>query len=284
VSNTLVRAIRGQTKGNPLYIRLATMNLLQSPIPHTPFEMGNLRAEALPLLGSAARAVLEVLICLDIHLPVHLLKALSMHLIDQTPYELSVTLRVLQSGGFVVLLQGMTDVVMVQHTVREALAKTVPASRRADIMERLARALSESHAPHDTLTPVQQEYLDLQIDIPTILALTPLLIDVGETTRAAGVIVRWSVSVVRHGHIAKAIAVVESCLWQLPQDHESFCELQRILGEFFGINGQFPRAHVLFKAALQSAMLRADDVSITQIRVTQVGSTYSLPAGTNTCP
>ena len=276
VSNTLVRAIRAQTKGNPLYIRLATMNLLQSPIPHTPFEMRNLGAEALPLLGSAARAVLEVLLCLDIHLPVHLLKALSTHLIDQTAYELTVTLRVLQSGGYVVLLQGMTDVVMVQHTVREALSETVPASRRADIMERLARALSESHAPHDTLTPVQQEYLDLQIDIPTILALTQLLIDVGETTRAAGVIARWSVSVVRHGHIAKAIAVVESCLWQLPQEHVRFCVLQRFLGELFGINGQFPRAHVHFKAALHSAMLRQDDVSVAQIRVIQVGTTYNF--------
>ena len=276
VSNTLVRAIRGQTKGNPLHIRFATLNLLQSVAPQPTFEMQNLGADALPLLGHTARAVLEVLLCLDIDVPIHLLKAMSTQLIDQTAYELTVTLRVLQSGGFVILLHGMTDVVTVQHTVRGALSETVSAVRRADIMERLARALSESHDPHDTLTPTQREYLDLQIDLPTILALTQLLINGGDAVRAAGVITRWSISIVRHGHIAKAIAVVESCLWQLPEEHMSFSVLQRILGELFGNNGQFPRAHVHFKAALHSAMLRADDIAIAQTRVTQVGSTYNF--------
>jgi hypothetical protein len=68
------------------------MNLLQSPIPHTRFEMRNLGAEAFPLLGSAARTVLEVLLCLDSHLPIDLLKALSTHLVYQTAYELLETL------------------------------------------------------------------------------------------------------------------------------------------------------------------------------------------------
>ena len=276
VSNTVVRAIRGQTKGNPLHIRLATLNLLQSPAPHRTFEMQNLGAEALPLLGHTARAVLEVLLCLDIDIPIHLLKAMSTQLIDQTAYELTVTLRVLQSGGFVALLHGMTDVVTVQHTVRDALSETVSAVRRADIMERLARALSESQAPHDTLTPTQREYLDLQIDLPTILALTHLLINVGDAVRAAGVIARWGVSIVRHGHIAKAIAVVEATLRLLPQEHASFSVLQRMLGELFGINGQFPLAHVHFKTALNVAILLEDEEAVAQLRVLQVGTTYNF--------
>ena len=276
VSNTLVRAIRGQTKGNPLHIRLSTMNMLQSSTLQDTFDMRNLSTEGFPLLGASARAVLEVLLCLDIDLPIHLLHAMSAHLFDQTTYELTVTLRVLQSGGFVALLQGMTDVVMVQHTVRETLATMVPDSRRGDIMDRLTRALSESDAPHDTLTPLQHEYLDLQNDIPTILAMTQLLIDVGQAARAAGVLSRWSVYIVRHGHIAKAIALVEGCLRHLPQEHTSFYVLQRFLGELFGINGQFPLAHVHFKAALNVAMLREDHVAVAQLRVVQVGTTYNF--------
>ena len=276
VNITLVRAIRGQTKGNPLHIRLATLNLLQSPAPQRTFEMQNLGAEALPLLGQNARAVLEVLLCIDMDVPIHLLKAMSSQLLDQTAYELTVTLRVLQTGGFVVLLHGMTDVVTVQHTVRDALSVTVTAVRRADILERLARALTDSHEPHDTLTPTQREHLDLQIDIPIILALAQLLINVGDAAPAAAVIARWSVYIMRHGHIAKAIAVVEAALRTLPQEHACCYVLQRMLGELFGINGQFPLAHVHFNAALNVAILREDQDAVAQLCVLQVGTTYNF--------
>ena len=60
--------------------------------------------------------------------------------------------------------------------------------------------------------------------------------------------------------------------------------VQHIPGELFGVNGLFPRADVPVKAAIQCAMLCADDLSIVQNQVIKVGSTYNMPAGTNTCP
>ena len=275
LSNTVVRTIRVQTKGNPLSIRMATIHFLQAKTHEKNLLLSDVSLATYEYLNPTAHGLFEVLIFLDMHLPVHVLKACSQRLIGQTPYELTVSLQTLQAGGFVVVIQGFADVVVIQNSAREALGNTLSMERSAEIAQRLCESFCESAGAYELLTHVQREYLNLQMDIPTILAIIQTLLRVGNAEGAAAVLMRWSVYFVRHGHIAKAIGTIEHCLSLLPEGHKSFYGLQRTLGELYGIQGTMPQSNVHFKAALNIAIRDEDETAIAQLRVLQVGTTFN---------
>ena len=276
LSLTAIRKIRALTHGSPLGIRIATIHYLKTQQHELTFLLNEISTATLDHMSLPARSLFDVLAFLDMHIPVHVLKAFSKKLLGQTAKELDASLHELHAAGFVLIVQGIGDVVLLQNTVRDAIGGFQSPGRTAILIQRFAEAMCEADGPHQSLTAAQAEHLDLQLDVPTILAIIQIILNNGYAEVAAAVLLRWSIYCTRHGHLAKATVTVEHCIELLAVNHVMMCGLQRFLGELYGIRGLVPQSTVHFNAAMNAAIRLQDATAIAEIRVVQTGATFNL--------
>ncbi len=269
------RKIRTLTRGSPLDIRMATIHYLQTQRHHQKFLLRDVSSATLEHMNAPARALFDLLVFLDMYMPIHVLKAFSEQLVGQSTKELTVSLQELQAAGFLSVTQGIGEFVLLQNSVRDALGDYQRPDRSATLILQLGKAMSEGRGPYNLLTDAQSDHLDLQLDIPTILAIIDVILKNNQAEIAANVILRWSVYCMRHGHLAKAIVTVEKCIELLPEEHEQVGSLHRFLGELYGIRGLMPQSRVHFHAAMSVAMRREDATAIAELRVVVVGATFN---------
>lgn len=275
LSLTAIRKIRTLTHGSPLDIRMATIHYLSTKQHLQTFFLSEISATALDYMSVPARSLFDVLAFLDMHIPVHVLKAFSTELLGQTAKELDNSLHELDAAGFVLVVKGIGDVVVLQNTVRDALGGFQSPGRTAVLIQRLAVAMCAADGQHQSLTAAQSEHLDLQLDVPTILAIIQIILNNNYVEIAAAVLLRWSNHCTRHGHLAKATVIAEQCIELLAVEHDMMSGLQRFLGELYGIRGLVPQSTVHFNAAMNDAMHRIDATAIAELRVVQVGVTFN---------
>ena len=259
----LLQVITQTTQGNPGAIQqmvnqLQTTNFVYSP---------DHNEDLFDHVDSTARTILELMTVLQVQLSERFMRVVAPVICETSVAKIEESIKMLKNKGYLQVVENpLASYIMVQRTTFTQITATVLPVKRIHYLQSIFHVLCDGFTI-DMKFPLNM--LNFQSDLPGVLQVATLMLHAGMVDACALLCCLCSESAIETGDTADIVQVMEQCVRMLPNQSNTYIEMQLNLGNLYSERGLTFNAINCFMQVRASELLHTDDFFRARVAVIQ---------------
>ena len=259
----LLQVITQMTQGNPNAIQLLVNDLQMTNFVYSPDH----NIDSFVHLDSTARTLLELMTVLHVPFSEHVIRMLAPVICQTSVAKIEESIKILKNKGYLLVIEDtLATYFLLQRTIFTQITATLLPVKRIHYLQSLFDGLCDGFTidmkfPHNLLK--------FQSDLPLLLQLATLMLQVGMVDACALLCCLCSEIAIEVGDTADIVQIMEQCVRMLPNQSTTYIEMQLVLGKLYSERGLTFNAVNCFMQVRASELLRTNDYFRARVAVIQ---------------
>ncbi len=259
----LLQVITQMTQGNPGAIQQMVNQLQTTNFVYSPYSNGDL----IDHLDSTVRSVLELMTVLQVQMSEQFIRVVAPGIGETSVAKIEESIKILKNKGYLLVVENPLETnIMVQRTIFTQITATLLPVKRINYLQSIFHVLCEGFTI-DMKFPLNM--FNFQNDLPVVLQVATLMLNAGMVDACALLCCLCSEIAIEVGDTADIVQVMEQCVRMLPNESNTYVEMQLTLGNLYSERGLTFNAISCFMHVRASELLHTNDYFRARVAVIQ---------------